>query len=432
MPRGPSVFFAALAGVEDKHRFSWRFMIPLGIAAAVNLFLLWYDGNLQLEIKCEREKLSQLVGRSVEIEDLWAREAGGIRIDREPVKSLIEHKPESVDLKQGDHPVEAARNELRKILRENPLFVKALDEFLKLPPGIPFAHQQPEDGLLVSVLLSEVNALRQAACFLALKIIVEADNKPRVREYCRNLTGIRDRLLQNNYLISHLVAVAVESTRLDVLEAVLAGGTFSKEEFAGLVGGPVDWNRYLRFVYGDEAAVFKSSMDYVLSKVAEQVGKTHLVRMKQYFPLALHVYFLRDYRFALQTFIQVCSVPATLSGLEKVRRAAVDKKEIKRNHYLLSGMLLPALEAAYAKDAQIADLRQMALLGAEVMEYRRKTGRLPLDLSFLPQVPLAELDHRPIMYEVTSDGFRLFTHTREGKIPPADDFRYAFKVRLRR
>ena len=429
---GTVCLFAALAGVEDKHRFSWRFMIPLGIAAAVNLFLLWYDGYLQLEIKSEREKLSQLVGRSVEIEDLWAREAGGIRIDREPVKTLIAQKPDSIDLKQGDHPVEAARNELQRIQRENPLFVKALEEFLKLPPDVPFAHQQPEDGLLAGVLLSEVNALRQAACFLALKIIVEAENKTKVREYSRNLTEIRDRLLKNNYLICHLVAIAVESTRLDVLEAVLTGGTFSKEEFAGLVGGPVDWNRYLRFVYGDEAAVFKSSMDYVLFKVAEQVGKTHLVRMKQYFPLALHVYFLRDYRFALQTFIQVCSVPATLSGQEKVRRAAVDKKEIKRNHYLLSGMLLPALEAVYEKDAQIADQRQMALLASEVMEYRRETGKLPRDLSFLPQVPLAELDHRPIMYEATPDGFRLYTHTREGKIPAANDLRCTYKVRLRK
>ena len=95
-------------------------------------------------------------------------------------------------------------------------------------------------------------------------------------------------------------------------------------------------------------------------------------------------------------------------------------------------MLLPALEAVYEKDAQIADQRQMALLGAEVMEYCRKTGKLPLDLSFLPQVPLAELDHRPIMYEVTPDGFRLYTHLRDGKIPATDNFRCTYKVRLRK
>ena len=429
---GAVCLFAALAGVEEKHRFSWRFLIPLGIAAAANLFLLWYDGKLQLEVKSEREKLSQLVGRSVEIEDLWAREAGGIPVDREPVKTLIAQKPESVDFKRGNHPVEAARNELWKIQRENPLFVKALDDFLKLPPDVPFAHQQPEDGLLVSILLPEVNTLRGSARFLALKIIVEADNKPRVREYCRNLTGIRDRLLKNNYLISHLVAIAVENIRLDALEAVLACGQYSKEEFAELVGGPVDWNRYLRYSYGDEAATFKSIMDYFLSKTATAAGNKNLVRIKKYFPLSVHIFFLRDYRFALRTLIKACSVPAKLSGLEKARLAAVDNKEIKRNHYFLSSMLLPALELVYEKDAEIADLRQMALLGAEVMEYRRKTGRLPRDLSFLPQVPLAELDHRPIMYEATPDGFRLYTHTRKGKIPAANDLRYTYKVRLRK
>ena len=429
---GTLCLFAALTGVEDKHRFSWRFMIPLGIAAAAHLFLLGYDGKLQLEVRSERERLSQTIGRSVEIEDFWAREAGGIAVDREPVKTLIAQKPESVFLKYGDHPVDAARNELQRIQRENPLFVKALDEFLKLPPDVPFAHQKPENGLLSSISMPEMNALRQAAYFLALKIIVEAKNKTKVREYSRNLTGIRDRMLKNNSLICHLVAIAVESTRLDVLKAVLTGGAFSKEEFAGLVGGPVDWNRYLRYSYGDEAALFKNSMDHILSKAAAAGVDQNLIRMKKYFPLFLHVHFLRDYRFALRTYIKACSVPATLSALEKARIAAVDQKKIKRNHYLLSGMLLPALEAVYEKDAQIADQRQMVLLAAEVMEYRRKTGKLPLDLSFLPQVPLAELDHRPIMYQITPDGFRLYTHTREGKIPAADDLRYAFKVRLRK
>ena len=429
---GGICLFAALAGVEDKHRFSWRFMIPLGIAAAAHLFLLGYDGHLQLDVRSEREKLSQLIGRSVEIEDIWAREAGGIPVDREPLKTLIEQKPGYVDLKQGNHPVDAARTELQKIQRENPLFVKALDEFLKLPPDVPLAHQKPENGLLAGVLLPELNALRDSARFLALEIIVEAENKPRVREHCRNLTGIRDRLLKNHFFISHLLALAVENIRLDALEAVLAGGAFAKEEFAELVGGPVDWNRYLRYSYGDEAASFKSSMDHILSKAAVGGGDKNLVRMKKYMPLFLHVHFLRDYRFALRTFIKACSVPASLPGLEKARLGEVDSKEIKRNHYFLSGMHIPALELAYEKDAQTADLRQMVLLGAEVMEYRRKTGKLPRDLTFLPHVPSAALDHRPIMYQITPDGFRLYTHTREGKIPAADDLRYAFKVRLRK
>lgn len=73
---GGMCLFAALAGVEDKHRFSWRFMIPLGIAAVAHLFLLGYDGQLQLDVRSKWEKLSQLIGRSVEIEDIWVREAG--------------------------------------------------------------------------------------------------------------------------------------------------------------------------------------------------------------------------------------------------------------------------------------------------------------------------------------------------------------------
>ncbi|MBO7152181.1 MAG: hypothetical protein J6W67_00110, partial [Lentisphaeria bacterium] len=57
-------------------------------------------------------------------------------------------------------------------------------------------------------------------------------------------------------------------------------------------------------------------------------------------------------------------------------------------------------------------------------------GKLPEDLSFLPQIPLSKLDHKPLMYEKTKDGFRIFSHTDKGEKPDAKDIVYSYRVHL--
>mgnify|MGYP003448304316 CR=1 FL=1 len=76
------------------------------------------------------------------------------------------------------------------------------------------------------------------------------------------------------------------------------------------------------------------------------------------------------------------------------------------------------------------DVRQMALIAAEVLEYCKQHGKLPEDLSFLPQIPLSKLDHKPFMYEETREGFRIFSHTDKGEKPDEKDIAYSYRVRL--
>ena len=192
----------------------------------------------------------------------------------------------------------------------------------------------------------------------------------------------------------------------------------------------MDWHKYQRYAYGSEATAFKSCFDYLQIYALLQTENKKINSLKKYMPLFMKVHFLRDYRFALQTFIKACTVPANLSGLEQAQLALVDVNEIKRNSYLLSGMFTPALGQVYIKSAQITDARQMALLAAEVMEYRKQHGKLPENLSFLPNVPLAKLDHKPLMYEKTKDGFRIFSHTDKGEKPDEKDTRFSYRVRL--
>ena len=116
--------------------------------------------------------------------------------------------------------------------------------------------------------------------------------------------------------------------------------------------------------------------------------------------------------------------------MEKANALKFPEDVIRKNFYILSAMLTPALDTTWIKIAQICDQRQMALLAAEVMAYRKQHGKLPQDLSFLPQVPLAELDHTPFMYEKTQEGFRIFSRTDKGEKPDVKDTAYSFQVRL--
>ena len=428
---GTFCYLAALDLLTDKNRFSWKFMIPLCIAVASHLFFMVYKIKLQDDAKDYRNQLSQIVGRSVEIEDFWHRDAQGFSLEREPLKSLIANRPESSvsEFEYKDAPT--AQKKLLEYNKKYPVFVKAINHFLQLPVS-HVAHKMPEDGILYGVLLPELNVFRESARYLAMQIAANPNNKQLVKKCNNDLTKLRNWLSDGDFFINHLVAITIERIRLNALENVLRQENFSKQEFTKLIGDPIDWEKKLRYVYGGEAAGFKSGFDNLqsLTLTATCCDKMNLKAIKKYMPLFIDVNFHRDYRFALQNYIKAATVPSSLSGLEKAELAEFDENEAKCNFYILSGMLLPALGKLYIKSAQITDVRQMALLAAEVMEYRKQHGKLPEDLSFLPKVPLSKLDHKPLMVEKTREGFRIFSHTDKGEKPDEKDTRFSYRVRL--
>ena len=428
---GTFCYLAALAFCKDTNRFSWKFMIPLCIAVASHLFFMGYKIKLQYDAKDYRGQLSQIIGRSVEIEEFWHRDAQGFPLDREPLKALIANSPQnsSDEFEFKDAPT--AQKKLLEYNKKYPVFVKAIHDFLQLPVS-HVAHKMPEDGMLYGVLSPELSVFRESARYLAMQIAANPNNKQLVKKCNNDLTKLRNWLSGGDRLLNHLVATAIERIRLNALENVLRQENFSKQELAVLIGDPIDWEKSLRYSYGGEAAAFKSGFDNLLSLTftATCCDKKNLKALKKYMPLFIDVNFHRDYRFALQSFIKACSVPPALPGLEKAKLAEVDDIEIKRNFYIFSGMLLPALGKMYIKSAQITDARQMALIAAEVMEYRKQHGKLPEDLSFLSQIPLSKLDHKPLMVEKTREGFRIFSHTDKGEKPDEKDSAYSYRVRL--
>ena len=116
--------------------------------------------------------------------------------------------------------------------------------------------------------------------------------------------------------------------------------------------------------------------------------------------------------------------------MEKKKLAYRDYDLLETENFISSMIATPSLDMVLVRIDRIRDVRQMALLAAEVMEYCKQHGKLPENLSFLPKVPLSKLDHRPLMYEKTKDGFRIFSHTDKGKKPDEKDTRFSYRVRL--
>jgi hypothetical protein len=420
---------AALAFTEEKQKFSWKFMFPFGIAAAAYLSLFCYNIFLQHDVKVHLEQLSQTIGRSVEMKAFLERESQGFPLDREPLKTMIANSPDTAFEEYEFKNAEQAQKKLQEYQKKYSGFVNAMNHFLQLPASRT-AHQIPENDSLYGVHLPELNIFRESARYLAIKIAASPTEKQVVTRCNQDLIKLREWMRQSHFLLSHLVAISVENIRLKALATVLTKENFSRQELIALIGAPVDWEKSLRHAYGDEATSFKSGLDFIQGSLKPFINRPALDAIKRHLPLYLNIHFQRDHRFALQTYIKACSLPSDLSGLKKSELAKVDEKELKHNAYILSGMLLPALNSVFLKDAQIMDTRQMALLAADVMEYRRQHGTLPADLSFLQKIPLAKFDHTPFMYEKTIDGFRIFSRNKEGKIPVESEIWHTYQVIL--
>lgn len=420
---GAVCLIIALIGVEEESKLSLQFIFPLALAIASQIFLFCYNSKLQFDINEREEYLARLIGRSLEISHYWERNDKGYPLDSEPVKSFVTNAPE---INFAGDPKSAVA-ELERLKKEHPQFIVSMNEFLNIPVS-HIAHAKPKDGLLTSVLAPELNAFRRARDILLMKIYAAPENKAAVSEANRDLIKLRDWAIDGGALISYLVAISLERPRLEALGALLSTGKYTREEFAELVASPVEWNQYLFYAFNSEVIMFKSVMEHLSTALAAE--NIDLRQLEKFVPHYLKVHFMRDYCFALNSYIKLCSQEESLSGMEKSRYGKLDEEEIKRNGYILSAMLLPTLESLFQLSAAIIDTRRMALIAYDVAQYRKQHGKLPENLDFIPEKTLSGLHHQPFMYEKTKDGFRIYSNTDKGKKPTEGEIRYYYPVKM--
>lgn len=420
---GTILIIIALLGVEDEKPCLKWFALPLGVTVIMQFLVIYQEVDLQVMIREQREYLGRLTGRKVEISDFWERDARGFPPDSEPVKTVIETAPYiSFDKDK------VTWKDVEKFEKENPAFVKAFNEFLRLPIS-NVAHVKPKDGLFVNITLPEGYMFRRAADFPEMKIYASPADKKNVTSANKTLITLRKWAEKTPFDISLLLSMSIEARRLDALQPIIASGKYEKAEILELLGEPVEWNAALRSAYADSAIGFETIVNFMNNTLAG-LCDPDTGRKFGFLPREIRVHFLKDYRFGLQYYISLCSPEDSLSALEKIKACKFDETEPKQKGYIISQMMLPAYEKLYIKTASLADRRQMVLLAVEVMEYYKQHGKLPDNLKFLPEIPLADLNHKPFMFEKTEAGFRIYTEDDKGKKPKISAPNYTYQIKL--
>ena len=344
-----------------------------------------------------------------------------------------------IDMEKYQTPADAQKflAELRKTHTDK--FV-AIDRLLELKPQrISYNWVKPGEPV-AAMLLPDLQCFRTAARLRNLEILANAKDKALVAKCNQDMLKFRDWCFYNETLIGKLVAVALESLRLDALSYAIASGVYSKDEIVKLIDDAPDWGKQFSEPFASENALTEDCLEALKNESGDSMTwdiknydiKTFWRLYQKFTPLFIRMNLKRDHLFTLNHYLKIRELLSRndLSGIEKAKLAKLNKDYLWCECFVASMMAIPDLYRVFLRIDRIRNTRQMTLLAAEVMEYRKQHGKLPDDLTFLPEIPLSKLDHRPLMYEKTKDGFRIFSHTDKGKKPDAEDWQYSYLVRL--
>ena len=386
-------------------------LVPLALFAWVTWRLHVEDHRLNAQIAQQREAISELVGLPMEQSDYRARMEAGFSLEDEPLKSLIAHAKKLNDEPIKDlwpgTPADELTSRYQTFLQDSAEFVQALDAWLELPTQ-HIAHVWSDESAY-SILLPELSAFRNAARFLALKMQANSDSPEMIHQCNYGMKLLRDETLSGDTLISALVGIAIEAIRLDALTATLDHSRWSQEEWLALLGDEPDWNFRSMKALADESSAFDTAVEYIWNapmNLEKLGGITPPPGMKTQNPtlgLALFHWILKfDSLYRLEYIRQniecLQNHPHPYDKLHALSESSA--KSIKERFYLLSSMLLPAVNNATMKFDQIHDRRVLAYLAWEVVHYRdMHDGQLPESLDFLGEIPVSSITGKPFAYE---------------------------------
>lgn len=432
------MLFCAIGASCKDEKFQWKSVYPLlgfGIFIAA---LGVGDFYFHTQIKRSQCELSQIARRGIFAADWQKRNSLGYSINNEPLKSFCKINMK-IDMEKYQIPSEAEKylSELRKTQADKFL---AIEKLLELKPQ-RIAYNWVEPGeTLACLLLPDLQCFRTAAQLRTLEIRANAADKTVVAKCNQDLLKLREWCVYNETLLSKLVVGAMDNLRLYALSYAMASGVYSKEEMTKLIGDAPDWSRQFSETFASENALTEEVINLLKTASAKDIQGLKICKFakfsweyyQKFAPLFAKINLKRDYLFSLNYYLKINSLlyRDDLSGLEKRKLAHLDRDRLETECFISSSIAIPDFSNLLVRIDRTRDVRQMALLAAEVMEYRNLHGRLPEDLSFLPEMPLSKLDHKPLMYEKTTDGFRIFSHTDKGKKPDEKDIAHSYRVRL--
>ena len=231
-------------------------------------------------------------------------------------------------------------------------------------------------------------------------------------------------------MISQLVAFAIDAIGIQTLQFALNNSAFSAAELESMqtaVSKADDMESALRGLLGERALFISGLSDpngmIAASRVTPPSGIEEIASEVFLQPLArVSGFWQRDLRFgidALTTYVGWARLPdpQRVYATTNWDRMMV---QAKNGYYIMTGMLLPAMEKFISKDANHRAQARTALVALAIERFRlAHNGKLPDQLSslvpaFLEKVPIDPYDGQPLRYKRTDKGYMVYSIGPDG------------------
>jgi len=296
-----------------------------------------------------------------------------------------------------------------------------------------------------ATLLPHLSHLKNLAQTISLEgMLAIEDNKP--KEAIQSIGTILQlsKTLENEpLLISKLICFRMDKMAKLTLERCLNAGQLNEENLASLNQALQGWegtNRLVQAMVGEQAAAiplfhmnfaqfsrFAESEDADIRNIHDGPGAVPIT-----FLMRTSGFFQRDLRF----YLAVMEANINLSKISPPNNLAITNvwndamTEIKRRHLMMSGILLPALDRAYFKNAESIATIRVSRVALAVEQFRLLQHRLPLTLDELQILTSTEtrtdpFDGLPLRYKRLEKGYVIYSvssdgHDDGGREKPAD------------
>ncbi|MBE6389860.1 MAG: hypothetical protein E7043_06780 [Lentisphaerae bacterium] len=258
---------------------------------------------------------------------------------------------------------------------------------------LPARERNYSSGTLMSMMLPDLQIIRQAARLFAWQIRIACENNdyPKAILAWKRSAAIREYLKHDTSLIAILVMIAVDNIRLDSLEQLLASNMLGDDDLQDIQSFLCNSVKRMPEIKRDVLyfeAVLGSDAVYGLAN-GSMIGDTENAGaegIKHYRFLAPGIWYLanRNYYNLLSRY--------NVESIDKV-----DKKIEYSPENLLAAMIMPPLKTSADRLMEMEMRYQAFNVLIEAEKIKRKTGKYP------EKLPLNITDHfsgKPLLYKV--------------------------------
>jgi hypothetical protein len=226
-------------------------------------------------------------------------------------------------------------------------------------------------------------------------------------------------------MISQLVAYAINAIGIQTLQFAVNAGAFTEPELAAMqsaVSKADDIESAARGLMGERAFFISGLSDpskfIAMTRAGPPSGIEEIASEVILQPLArVSGFWQRDLRFgvdALTTHLAWTRLDDP-HRIQAVTNWSTLMIQAKSRYYIMTGMLLPAIEKFVSKDANNRAQARTALVAIAIERFRlANDGKLPDELSslvpgYLEKVPFDPFDGQPLRYKRTEKGYMVYS-----------------------